>query len=62
MTLVGKWLKEVSQAVWFGAPLEMNGGLKEGLEQKRPGKLKCDGRAAWAPLIEKKDELSARFV
>jgi hypothetical protein len=35
----------------------MNGGLKGGLELKRPRKLKCDGRAAQAQQIEKGEEV-----
>jgi hypothetical protein len=36
-------LTDVSHAVWYGAPLGMNGGTKdEGLEYKRPRRLKCD--------------------
>jgi hypothetical protein len=48
---------EVSHAVWHGAPLVMNGGTKdEGLEYKRPRRLKCDRPAP--PIEEEKEEES----
>jgi DNA-directed RNA polymerase subunit RPC12/RpoP len=45
---------EVSYTVWRGAPLEMNGELKQGLEYKRPRRLKCDRCGSRRPNKQKK--------
>jgi hypothetical protein len=54
---------EVSRAVWHGAPLMMNGGTKdEGLEYKRPRRLKCDRRNFRQPHPWKKKNSTTTFT
>jgi hypothetical protein len=45
---------EISHTVWRGAPLEINGELKQGLEYKLPRRLKCDRWGSCRPNKWKK--------